>query len=266
MADKKKIGLYFGSFNPIHRGHIDIACSAIDQHYVDAVWFVVSPNNPFKNPLSLAPDWLRYQLVMSAISYTQKEGSDWARPLAKNLKGSLLECDLPRPTFTYASLREFRQRYPDYEFSVIIGGDNLCRLNEWKNYEEIVANHQVLVYKRLGPDYKRLSEEYPMVKYIEGPELNVSATAIRLAIMKDEVDKEHHWEWFDHGKVVFPDTVDSYKAWFAQAHKYLDDILTIGYQDEKFHTWVDSRYRIDKVDEEAIKDLESTDFQRIGLK
>ena len=260
-----RVGLYFGSFNPVHGGHMRIAFRILRQGLVDNVWFVITPNNPFKNPLSVAPDWLRFQLIHRAIThYSDKEYDKETRELASKMKPSLLECDLPRPTYTYLSLREFKKKYPQHEFSVIMGEDNLCRFDQWKEYKEIEDNYPIICYKRLGPDTKVLKKKYPTVQFVDGDYIDISATDIRVAIQRNECDAEHHWEWFRDAPWnpwVYPDTVESYEAWFREAHKYLDQILTLGYQDEKFHTWVDSRYRIDKVDEEGLKDLTANDYE-----
>lgn len=162
----KKIGLFFGSFNPVHVGHMIIAEFMAQNAGVDKVWMVVSPQNPHKKKSTLAKDYDRLHLVKTAIGENTK------------IQASDIEFGLPQPSYTIDTLTYLKEKYPDKEFSLIMGGDNLGTLHKWKNYELIMKNHEILVYKR--PQYE-LGElqNHPKVKMFEAPMLSISASYIR---------------------------------------------------------------------------------------
>lgn len=162
----KKIGLFFGSFNPVHVGHMIIAEFMAENTDVDKVWMVVSPQNPHKKKSTLANDYDRLFLVKSAIDDNTK------------LEASDIEFKLPQPSYTIDTLTYLKEKYPNKVFSLIMGGDNLATLHKWKNYELILENHEILVYKR--PQYE-LGElqHHPNVKMFEAPLLSISASYIR---------------------------------------------------------------------------------------
>jgi len=166
-----KIGLFFGSFNPVHVGHMIIANHMVQYSDLDQVWMVVSPHNPLKNKASLAKDSDRYHLVELAIGDNTK------------LKVSNVEFSLPLPSYTVDTLTFLREKYPGKTFALIMGGDNLESIEKWKNYQYILENYDIYLYQRPGynPDkYSNMSR----VKSIDAPLLNISSTFIRQAIQK----------------------------------------------------------------------------------
>jgi nicotinate-nucleotide adenylyltransferase len=135
-----KVGLYFGSFNPIHTGHCIIASHLAQTTDLDQVWLVVSPQNPFKPSASLLNEYHRLHLVQTAL-----EGE-------KKLKASDIEFHLPRPSFTIDTMTYLKEKYPGHEFSIIMGSDGIQNLHNWKNAEVLVKEHTIYVYKRPGFD------------------------------------------------------------------------------------------------------------------
>lgn len=170
----KKIGLFFGSFNPIHVGHLIIANHLVQESDLDQVWFVVSPHNPLKKKSSLLSDHHRLMLVNIAIEDNL------------NLKASSIEFDLPQPNYTVYTLQILKEKYPEYEFSLIMGEDNLRSFHRWKNYEYILNNYRVFIYPRV----KTADEENPATELLEkgkfirvnAPIIEISSTAIRNGI------------------------------------------------------------------------------------
>lgn len=161
-----KIGLFFGSFNPVHTGHMIIANFMVSQTDLDEVWLVVSPQNPLKPKATLAKDYDRLHLVRLAIGDTPK------------LRASNIEFGLPKPSYTIDTLTFLGEKYPEKEFVLIMGGDNLATLHKWKNYEIILRDYEIYLYKR--PSYE-LGERagHPSVRHFESPLLSISATYIR---------------------------------------------------------------------------------------
>lgn len=149
MSSEKHIGLFFGTFNPIHVGHLVIANYMAQRKEIDEVWFVVSPLNPLKIKASILPDYHRLRLVNEAI---------FDNPL---LKSSNIEFDLPQPSYTIDTLTYLSEKYPSNHYTVIMGEDNLKTLPKWKNYNEIVKNYGVLVYPRVSTDYDLNNKSNP---------------------------------------------------------------------------------------------------------
>ncbi len=172
-----KVGLYFGTFNPIHIGHMAIANYMLEYAGLEKLWFVVSPQNPFKNKKHLLQDYHRLQLVRQAIE------DDF------RFSASSIEFDLPKPSYTIDTLTYLHEKYPQHEFWLIVGSDNLDSFHKWKNYEDLVANYNILVYPR--PGFKG-SEwlEHPHVNLVEAPLMEISASFIREAI-KEGRDIRH---------------------------------------------------------------------------
>ncbi|GAB4403784.1 MAG: nicotinate (nicotinamide) nucleotide adenylyltransferase [Bacteroidia bacterium] len=160
------IGLYFGSFNPIHVGHLILAQTALNLTALDAVWFVVSPQNPFKQKKNLLPAYDRLRMVELAIA-----GND--RLLASNV-----EFSLPQPSYTIDTLTHLRDTYRSYTFSLIMGQDNLQHLHKWKNHEALLKYYTLYVYPRIGTDPSPY-DQHPSVRYFDAPLLNLSSTYIR---------------------------------------------------------------------------------------
>jgi len=173
MNSPQKIGLFFGSFNPIHMGHLIIANLMAETTDLKKVWFVVSPQNPFKPSKGLLHEFDRYDMVRAAIYDNSK------------LEVSDVEFHLPKPSYTIHTLVHLREKHPEKEFKVIIGGDNLDNFTKWKNYREILGQYGLYVYPR--PD-TQLSElkEHPNVTMVEAPMLDISATFIRNCIRKKQ--------------------------------------------------------------------------------
>lgn len=161
-----KIGLFFGSFNPVHIGHLIIANYMATQTDLDKVWLVVSPQNPLKPKKTLARDYDRLHLVRLGIGDNPR------------LQASNVEFDLPKPSYTVDTLAFLKEKYPERNFALIMGGDNLASLHLWKNYEQILANYDIYVYKRPAVDLGALAT-HPRVRICEAPLLDISATYIR---------------------------------------------------------------------------------------
>jgi nicotinate-nucleotide adenylyltransferase len=162
------IGLYFGSFNPIHIGHLIIGSFIANNENVDQVWFIVSPQNPFKSAGSLLNEYHRLHLVQLAI-----EGD----PL---LRASDIEFKLPRPSYTIDTLQYLTEKYPQHTFSIIIGSDSYENLHKWKNAKVILRDYPIYVYQRPGFEQEQPKEKN--VSFLKAPLLDISATAIRKAI------------------------------------------------------------------------------------
>jgi len=164
-----KIGLFFGSFNPVHVGHMIIANYMVSQTPLEQVWLVVSPQNPFKTKSSLARDYDRLHLVRLAIAENPK------------LKASNIEFDLPKPSYTIDTLVYLKEQHPDHEFVLIMGGDNLGSFHKWKNYEIILRDYEIYVYKRPSYELGDL-QEHPKVNIFDAPLMQISASYIRKCI------------------------------------------------------------------------------------
>lgn len=182
-----KIGLYFGTYNPIHVGHLIIANYMADYTDLDEVWFVVSPQNPLKTNHTLLVDYHRLAMVRVAI-----EGNH-------HLKDCDIEFNMPKPSYTSDTLIYLHEKYPTYNFSLIMGEDNLRTFHKWKNHEEIIANHNIYVYPRALTEQEREDSElknnnhqhiffkHPNVHFCDAPVMKVSSSFIRKAI-KDKKD------------------------------------------------------------------------------
>jgi nicotinate-nucleotide adenylyltransferase len=164
-----KIGLFFGSFNPIHVGHLIIANTMAQNTDLNQVWFVVSPQNPFKKTASLLHEFDRLDMVQMAIADNPK------------LKVSDIEFNLPKPSYTIDSLTYMQEKFPNHQFSLIIGGDNLEQLVRWKNYQQILDYYGLYVYPRPQSAKSEL-EKHPNVRLVEAPLMDISATFIRECI------------------------------------------------------------------------------------
>jgi len=185
-----KVGLYFGSFNPIHIGHLVIANHMVEFSNLDQVWFVVTPHNPFKNKSSLLDDYQRLEMVYLATKdYTKLKPSD-------------IEFKLPQPNYTVNTLAYLQEKYPDLEFALIMGEDNLKSFHKWKNYEVILENHHIYVYPRISEDkVKTPFDGHKKIHLIDAPIMELSSTFIRKAIKAGKNVKpmlpEHTWNYLD---------------------------------------------------------------------
>lgn len=166
-----KVGLFFGSFNPIHQGHLIIAQAVLNQKKVDQIWFVISPQNPHKKSKTLLHEFDRLDLVERAIA------DNYA------FKSCDIEFNLPRPSYTIDTLVHLTERHPETEFSLIIGGDNVEQFKSWKNYHQILDYYGLIVYPR-GEEPRSEVWEHKNVQRIEAPVLHISATYIRACIQQ----------------------------------------------------------------------------------
>lgn len=173
MNANQKIGLFFGSFNPIHIGHMIIANIMAENTDLNKVWFVVSPQNPFKVSKGLLHEFDRYDMVKAAIADHYK------------LEVSDVEFNLPKPSYTIHTLAYLTEKHPGKEFKVIIGEDNLENFGKWKNHEQILEQFGLYVYPRPHVTNSEL-KRHPGVKLIEAPLLDISATYIRNCIKNNK--------------------------------------------------------------------------------
>lgn len=163
-----KIGLYFGSFNPIHVGHLIIANHILNETDLQKIWLIVSPQNPLKLSNSLLNEYDRIHLAQLATDGDPR------------IKVSDIEFKLPKPSYSVDTLIYINEKYPEHEFAVIMGSDSYQNLPKWKNYEVIVKNYPIYIYKRPGFEIKPLLNKEPVI--LDAPLLQISATEIRNAI------------------------------------------------------------------------------------
>lgn len=163
-----RIGLFFGSFNPVHIGHLIIANHVVEYSEIEQLWMVLSPQNPFKTRESLANDYDRLHLLNLAIGSHAK------------IKSSNVEFSLPKPSYTIDTLTYLKEKHKDHIFSLVMGEDNLASLHKWKNYQQIIDHHDIYIYKRSTD--KEVKVQKGSIHFLEAPLLNISATFIRQAI------------------------------------------------------------------------------------
>jgi len=166
-----KIGLFFGSFNPIHVGHLIIANTMASTTDLDQVWFVVSPQNPFKKSSSLLHEFDRFDMVQRAIA---------DNPL---LKASDVEFHMPKPSYTIDTIIRIQEKFPQHTFKLIMGEDNLSQFPNWKNYERILEYTGLYVYPRPNSPAHKFTG-HPSVRFVKAPLLDISATFLRDSIKK----------------------------------------------------------------------------------
>jgi nicotinate-nucleotide adenylyltransferase len=161
-----QVGLFFGSFNPIHIGHMIIANMVVQSTELDQVWFVLSPQNPFKQKSALLKEQERLHLIHRAIDDNPK------------LRVTDIEFRLPKPSYTIDTLTHLKEKYPQHSFSLIMGSDNIDQIKEWKNGDLILNNYKITVYKRS----EKTETIHPNITYLDFPFLDISATFIRQKI------------------------------------------------------------------------------------
>ena len=161
----KKTGIYSGSFNPIHFGHIKLAKYLIASKLVDEVWLIVSPQNPLKQQDDLMDDNLRLKMAKIAFENEPK------------ISVSDVEFHLPKPSYTIDTLNFLQKQHPQYQFFLLIGADNAAVFDKWKNYTEILEKFTVLCYPR--EKFPQKSEKFPQIQFIDAPMINISSTKIR---------------------------------------------------------------------------------------
>jgi len=191
-----KIGLYFGTFNPIHIGHVAIANHMVEYSDLDQIWLVVTPQNPFKSKASLLADYHRLQMVDIALENYDK------------LASSKIEFELPKPSYTVNTLAYISEKYPQHQFSLIIGEDNLATFHKWKNYQVILENYFLYVYPRIST--KKIANQlqnHPKIKKVNAPIMEISSTFIRSSIK----DKKNVRALLPYGVWCFLDEMNFYK-------------------------------------------------------
>ena len=188
-----KIGLYFGTFNPIHIGHLIIANHMAEHSDLDQIWMVVTPHNPHKKKDTLLDDYQRLHMVHLATE-------DYSK-----IKPSDVEFKLPQPNYTVNTLAHLQEKYPQHEFALIMGEDNLHSLHKWKNYEYILQHHDIYVYPRIGntteTNINAVLKNHKNIHKIDAPIVELSSTFIRESIKnkKNVAPMLPHkvWEYID---------------------------------------------------------------------
>jgi len=178
-----QVGLFFGSFNPIHIGHLAIANYMVSFTDLDEVWFVISPLNPFKKKAKLLAEYHRFELVSRAIEQDDR------------LNASNIEFNLPKPSFTIDTIAYLKEKHPNVDFTLIMGADQLPSLHKWKNPDQLIKEVNFMVYPRPGFDHHPLSDQAEFT-CVDAPLLEISASFIRKAIANGK-DVRH----FLHAKV-----------------------------------------------------------------
>ena len=186
-----KVGLYFGTFNPIHVGHLIIANHMAEHSDLEQIWMVVTPHNPLKQKNTLLDDYQRLHLVRLAIEDYPK------------IKPSDIEFKLPQPNYTVNTLAHLMEKYPQHEFSLIMGEDNLKSLHKWKNYEYILQHHDIYIYPRVSEEAENPTlKNHPRVHWIDAPIVEISSTFIRENIKNKKNIRpllpHNVWEYVDH--------------------------------------------------------------------
>lgn len=186
-----KIGLYFGTYNPIHVGHLIIANHMAEFADLDQIWMVVTPHNPLKKKATLLDDHHRLQMVFLATEDYPK------------IKPSDIEFKLPQPNYTVNTLVHLHEKYPNHEFSLIMGEDNLKTLHKWKNYEVLLEHYEIYVYPRISAEEENIElKSHPKVHIIDAPIVEISSTFIRNSIKEGKniqpLLPPKVWEYIDH--------------------------------------------------------------------
>lgn len=186
-----KIGLYFGTYNPVHVGHLIIANHLAEHTDLDQIWMVVTPHNPLKKKSTLLDDYHRLQMVYLATENYPK------------IKPSDIEFKLSQPNYTVNTLAHLQEKYPTHEFSLIMGEDNLKTFHKWKNYEVILKHHDIYVYPRISSEIDNLElKNHPKIHLIDAPVVEISSTFIRKNIKMGKniqpLLPSSVWEYIDH--------------------------------------------------------------------
>ncbi len=169
MTNKSRIGLFFGSFNPVHVGHLALANFIAENTDLHQIWFIVSPQNPFKDESDLADTLLRMKMLEASVrDYSKFKICD-------------IELDLPTPSYTYLTLIELQKRYSDFSFTIIMGSDNVQQLHRWNNAEQIAKDYDLIIYPR--PGFKIENKHLKLrLEIAEAPVFNIDSTTIRQGI------------------------------------------------------------------------------------
>lgn len=184
----KKVGLFFGSFNPIHIGHMIIADFVAGNTDLKKIWFVVSPHNPLKEKRDLLSVHHRFQLVQRAVENDAR------------FRASKIEFGLDRPSYTINTLRHLTEKYPDTTFSLLMGGDNLASLSKWREHESILENYPIVVYSRSDHDVSEMKGK-GNITVLDAPQMNISSSRIRKNIADGKSVKylmpHEAWQYLD---------------------------------------------------------------------
>lgn len=186
----KNIGLYFGTFNPIHIGHLIIANHLVENSDLDEIWMMVTPHNPFKKKSSLLDNHHRLEMVYLATEEYEK------------IQPSDIEFKLPQPNYTINTLVHISEKFPNYKFSLIMGEDNLKSLHKWKNYEVILEDYDVYVYPRVSNGVvENQFKDHKKIHRVEAPIVQISSTMVRNAINEGKNCKpllsDKVWKYID---------------------------------------------------------------------
>ncbi len=187
-----KVGLYFGTFNPIHVGHLIIANHMAEHSDLEQIWMVVTPHNPLKQKNTLLDDRSRFHMVRLATEDYPK------------IKPSDIEFHLEQPNYTVNTLAHLKDKYPTHEFSLIMGEDNLNSLPKWKNYDYLLENYDIYIYPRISAETEIIPElkNHPCIHKIDAPIVEISSTFIRESIKEKKNVRpllpENVWEEIDY--------------------------------------------------------------------
>lgn len=189
-----KVGLYFGTFNPIHVGHLIIANHMAEFSGLDQIWLVVTPHNPHKEKQTLLDDYKRLEMVHLATEDFPK------------LRPSDIEFKLPQPNYTVNTLAYLHEKFPQHQFALIMGEDNLKSLHKWKNYEVILQKYEIYVYPRIADGTIEIDAgKFPNVKRIDAPVIELSSTFIRESVKSGKNSRpmlpEKVWKYIDQNNL-----------------------------------------------------------------
>lgn len=194
MSSTKSVALYFGTFNPVHIGHMAMANYIVSQGPVQSLWFVVTPQNPLKASSGLLPDYQRLELLRRAV------GDDL------RFRVSDVEFKLPKPNYTAYTLMKLKESHPNHRFWLVMGADNLQTFHKWKNQDYILNNHRILMLPRPGYDGGEWVN-HPSVSILDAPQLEISATFIRNSIAQGK-DVRH---FMPHAAWVYLDEMNFFR-------------------------------------------------------
>jgi nicotinate-nucleotide adenylyltransferase len=175
----KKVGLFFGTFDPIHNGHTEVAQYIVDNFFSDEVWLIITPQNPEKKFIEISNFDQRFKMAQIATNKIDK------------VKPSKAEQDLPIPNYTIDTLEHISEKFKNYEFSLIIGQDNFEKFNSWKSHEKIIKNYKILIYPRLGNDKKSEIETFENIIHLKGATVDISSSEVREKIKNKKLGKNY---------------------------------------------------------------------------
>tara|TARA_S200000501_G_C20612226_1_gene650828 strand:+ start:25 stop:612 length:588 start_codon:yes stop_codon:yes gene_type:complete len=175
----KKIGLFFGTFDPIHNGHIEVAQYIVDNCFSDEVWLIITPQNPEKKYIKISNFDDRFKMAEIATNRIDK------------VKPSKVEQNLPIPNYSIDTLKHISEKFKNYEFSLVIGQDNFEKLNSWKSHEKIIENYKILIYPRLGSDKKAEIGKLKNIIHLKGATVDISSSQVREKIKNKNLGKNY---------------------------------------------------------------------------